>query len=128
MELYELIIKNRTRSIIMSIKEIIIDSIKYPFLDWKKILILGLIVVIYKIPLNMFPNILQNGFAYPFLVIALLINCFIIGYFFKIIQYFSKDTREIPKFSKWVNLFKNGFKVTCVSLVYSIPTTLPLVI
>lgn len=38
--------------IVMNIKEIIIDSIKYPFLDWKKILILGLIVVIYKFPLN----------------------------------------------------------------------------
>ncbi|AUB54875.1 hypothetical protein BK007_01810 [Methanobacterium subterraneum] len=112
----------------MSIKEIIIDSIKYPFLDWKKILILGMIVVIYKIPLNMFPINLQNGFTDQFLVIALLINCFIIGYFFKIIQYSLKDTRELPKFSKWVNLFKNGFKVTFVSFIYSIPATLPIVI
>ncbi|BDZ67177.1 DUF4013 domain-containing protein [Methanobacterium ferruginis] len=113
----------------MNIKEIIIDSIKYPFLDWKKILILGLIVVIYKFPLNIIsPFNLQNGFTYPFLVIALLINCFIIGYFFKIIQYSLKDTRELPRFRKWVNLFKNGFKVTCVSLIYSIPATLPLVI
>ena len=31
----------------MNVKEIVVDSIKYPFLDWKKILILGLIVVIY---------------------------------------------------------------------------------
>ncbi|MDG3548483.1 DUF4013 domain-containing protein [Methanobacterium formicicum] len=112
----------------MSIKEIIIDSIKYPFLDWKKILILGLIVVIYTIPHDMFPINLQNGYTDQFLVIALLINCFITGYFFKIIQYSLKDTRELPKFRKWVNLFKNGFKVTCVSLIYSIPVTLPLII
>ena len=27
-----------------------------------------------------------------------------------------------------LNLFKNGFKVTCVSFIYSIPVTLPLII
>nr|WP_319374800.1 DUF4013 domain-containing protein [uncultured Methanobacterium sp.] len=112
----------------MNIKEIIIDSIKYPFSDWKKILILGLIVVIYKIPLNMFPIEVQNGFTDQFLVIALLINCFITGYFFKIIQHSLKTKKELPKFNKWVKLFKNGFEVTCVSLIYSIPATLPIII
>ncbi|PKL66871.1 MAG: hypothetical protein CVV28_08335 [Methanobacteriales archaeon HGW-Methanobacteriales-1] len=112
----------------MNVKEIVVDSIKYPFLDWKKILILGLIVVIYKIPLHMFPVNLYNGFTDQFLFIALLINFFISGYFFKIIQYSLKNKKELPKFSKWVNLFKNGFKVTCVSLIYSIPATLPLII
>jgi hypothetical protein len=112
----------------MNIKEILIDSIKYPFLDWKKILILGLLVVIYKIPLNMYPINLQNGFTDQFLVIALLINCFITGYFFKIIQHSLKNKKELPKFNKWVKLFKNGFKVTFVSLIYSIPITLPLII
>lgn len=113
----------------MNIKEIIIDSIKYPFLDWKKILILGLIVVIYQFPLDIIsPFNLHYGLTYPFLIIALIINFFICGYFFKIIQYSLKDTRELPKFSKWVKLFKNGFKVTCVSFIYSIPVTLPLII
>ncbi|MEN6552339.1 MAG: DUF4013 domain-containing protein [Methanobacterium sp.] len=112
----------------MKIKEIIIDSIKYPFLDWKKILILGLIVVIYTIPHDMFPINLQNGFIYPFLAVALLINFFISGYFFKIIQHSLKTKKELPKFSKWVNLFKNGFKVTFVSFIYSIPLTLPSII
>ena len=110
----------------MNIKEIAVDSIKYPFLDWKKILILGLIVVIYVPIINAFN--LHNGFTYQFLVIALLINFFITGYIFKIIQHSLKNTNELPKFSNWVKLFKNGFKVTCVSLIYSIPVTLPLII
>ena len=115
--------------IVMNIKEILLDSIKYPFLDWKKILILGLIVVIYKFPINIIsPFNLHYYLTYPFLIIALIINFFICGYFYKIIQYSLKDTRELPKFRKWVNLFKNGFKVTCVSFIYSIPATLPLVI
>ena len=113
--------------IIMNIKEILIDSIKYPFLDWKKILILGLIVLIY-VPFDMSPFNLRNGLTDQFLVIALLINFFITGYFFKIIQYSLKNIEELPKFRNWVNLFKNGFKVTCVSLIYSIPATLPLII
>jgi len=76
----------------------------------------------------MFPINLQNGFTDQFLFIALLINFFISGYFFKIIQHSLKNTKELPKFRKWVKLFKNGFKVTCVSLIYSIPATLPLII
>lgn len=111
----------------MNIKEIVVDSVKYPFLDWKKILILGLIVVIY-VPLDMSPFNLRNGFTDQFLVIALLINFFITGYFFKIIQYSLKNIEELPKFRKWVNLFKNGFKVTCVGLIYSMPASLPLII
>ncbi|HMK54575.1 MAG TPA: DUF4013 domain-containing protein, partial [Methanobacteriaceae archaeon] len=95
----------------MNIKEIIIDSIKYPFLDWKKILILGLIVVIYTFFITIFSGFsssnLRNGFADQNLVIALLINFFISGYFFKIIQHSLKNAKELPKFSKWVNLFKN---------------------
>ena len=44
----------------------------------------------------------MNGFTYQFLVIALLINFFITGYIFKIIQHSLKNTNELPKFSKWV--------------------------
>ena len=67
----------------MNIKEIIIDSIKYPFLDWKKILILGLIVVICQIPLDIIsPFNLHYYLTYPFLVIALLINWFCRNPFF----------------------------------------------
>lgn len=112
----------------MNIGAIVKDSLRYPFSDWKNILILGLIVVIYTIPHDMFPINLQNGFTDQFLFIALLINFFIIGYFFKIIQYSLKNTKELPKFSKWVNLFKNGFKLTFVGLIYSIPATLLLII
>ena len=110
----------------MNIKEILMDSIKYPF-DWK-LLILGLIYVIYTIVNSIIPFNLHNGFAYPFLFIALVINFFILGYFFKIIQYSLKNTNKLPQFRNWVNLFKNGFKVTFVSLIYSIPATLPLII
>ena len=109
-----------------NIKEILLDSIKYPF-DWK-IFILGLIVVIYTIPLSISPFNLHNGFTYQFLFIALLINFFISGYLFKIIQHSLENTKKLPNFSNWVNLFKNGFKVTLVGLIYSIPATLLLIV
>ena len=66
----------------MNIKEIAVDSIKYPFLDWKKILILGLIVVIYVPIISAFN--LHDGFTYQFFVIALLINFFITDIFSKL--------------------------------------------
>jgi len=120
---------NRKRGIIfMNMSGIIKDSLRYPFSDWKKILFLGLIVVIYTISINIIPFNIHSGFTYQFLVISLLINFFILGYFFKIIQYSLKNTKKLPKFSNWVNLFKNGFKLTFVGLIYSIPATLPLIL
>ena len=114
----------------MNISEIIKDSFRYPFSDWKKFLILGLIIIIYRISTNIMNNSfnLHNGFTYQFLFIALLINFFILGYFFKIIQYSLKNTKELPQFRNWVNLFKNGFKLTFIGLIYSIPATLPLIL
>ena len=112
----------------MDMQEIIKDAVRYPFSDWKKIFILGLIFVIYSIPIGIVPFKLYDGFTYPFLFIALLINFFILGYFFKIIQSSFKNTKEPPKFRSWVNLFKNGFKVTFVGLIYSIPVNLPFIL
>ncbi len=89
---------------------------------------MGLIVLISGIPTNIIPLNLHNGFSYQFFLIDLFINCFIIGYFFKIIQSSLKNTNELPKFRSLVNLFKNGFKVTIVGLIYSIPATLSLIL
>ena len=112
----------------MDMQEIIKNSIIYPFSDWKKILILGLIVLIYRISPNILPFNIHNGFTYPVLFIALFINCFILGYFYKLIQSSLKNTNELPKFSNWIILFKNGFKVTFVGLIYSLPATLPFIL
>lgn len=112
----------------MNMGGIIKDSLRYPFSDWKKILILGLIYLISTIPTSNVPFNLHSGFTYQFSFIALLIYFFIVGYFFKIIQYSLKNTKELPQFRKWVNLFKNGFKVSFVSLLYSIPATVPLIL
>jgi len=112
----------------MNMGGIIKDSLRYPFSDWKKILILGFLVLISRIPTNSIPLNLHNAFSYQFFLIYLFINCFIIGYFFKIIQSSLRNTKELPKFRRLVNLFKNGFKVTFVGLIYSIPATLPLIL
>ena len=113
--------------IVMNIKEILLDSIKYPFLDWKKILILGLIYTLFIIPFSASSSNLRDGFSDQCLFIALLINFLITGYFFKIIQYSLRIQRNFLNLGSWF-LFKNGFKVTCVSLIYSIPVSLPLII
>ena len=112
----------------MKLGEIVKDSLRYPFSDWKKIFILGLIVLIDTFLANLSPFNLRDVFSYQFFFIVLLINCFIIGYCFKIIQSSLKNTKELPKLSSWVNLFKNGFKITFIGLLYSIPAILALIL
>ena len=50
----------------MNMSEIIKDSLRYPFSDWKKILILGLIVIVSTIPNSILPFHIHNGFTYHF--------------------------------------------------------------
>ncbi len=92
----------------MNIKEIITDSVKYPFLSIENILILwGFIFIGFFIGLTSF---------------------FINGYALRIIKSSLDGDTKPPKFNNWVRMLIDGIKVYVVSLGYSIPLFLILLI
>lgn len=109
----------------MNISEIVKDSIKYPFSDWKKILILGIITVFSGISgIAVLLGTLTNTLIYLLIIIGSLISFFIGGYSFKIIISSLAGIDELPKFEAWIEMFINGIKVEIVSIVYLIPVFL----
>lgn len=108
----------------MKIKEIIKDSIKYPFSDWKKVLILGIIVLFTTLnytfqSLGMGMVLLSNlG------IFGLVFGLFVYGYGIKILKSSLTGFAELPEFNNWFDIFIDGFKVIVVNVGYTIPLIL----
>jgi hypothetical protein len=107
----------------MNISELVKDGVKYPFSDWKKILILGIIIVFSSIDvIESFLGAITHNVL--LVVLGFLISFLINGYTFRIIKSSLKGVAVLPKFNAWVEMFKDGIKVFIVGTVYLIPVIL----
>ena len=109
----------------MAIKEIVIDSLKYPLSDWKKILTLG--IIIFAISLARSSDYLgvTNVVIYRLFIIAgFIIGFFVNGYLFRILKSSLDDVNELPKFDNWIEMLRDGLKIYLVALVYILPAIL----
>ena len=85
----------------MDVGEIILDAIRYPSSDWKKIIILGVILII---PIVDFIGL---------------------GYVLRIVKSTISGVHDLPEFDDLGDLFVDGLKVLVVSIVYLI---IPLIV
>jgi hypothetical protein len=103
----------------MNIKEIMKDAIRYPLSDWKKILILGIIIVFSSIPYRSL-NITNNELILLFVGIGFLTGFFVNGYLFRIIKSSLEGNVKLPEFKAWIDMLIDGVKVFLVFLIYLI--------
>ncbi len=111
----------------MDLWRIIEDAVRYPFSDWKKILILGILAMISSLGIAM----LFIGTLLGIKNVVVIILLFIIGYFifgflmdgynFRIIKTSLSGVAELPEFNHWIGMFIDGIKVSIVFIVYIIP-------
>lgn len=109
----------------LDVKEVIKDALVYPFLDWKKILILGFILVVSNMA-----SIIQT-FLYNVSVVVITLGLvgFVVGfipggYKFKILKSSFNGVKEPPEFKNWSEMFNNGIKLFLIYLVYMMPAIL----
>ncbi len=108
----------------MDVGEIIKDSLKYPFSDWKKFLMFGVMILFANIFFEfvlLIPNIVLFGVLG---VIGFIFGLFVIGYMFKVIKSSLKCINKLPEFNNWINMGFEGSKVFIVYIVYLIPVIL----
>jgi hypothetical protein len=112
----------------MKIGSIMEDAFKYPFSNWKRFLILGLIFLAYKLITEF-----SEGFGNPEYRISLLIayaviNLVIEGYLFRSMGNSIKGDNELPKFDQWPRMFTDGMKVFLILFIYGFIPGIMLVI
>jgi hypothetical protein len=83
--------------IYMDIGYLTSDAMKYPSKDFKKIIILGLLIMI------------------SFLIFPAFM---VMGYVFRVIKWSIAGVEELPDFDEWGELFIDGLKIFVVELVY----------
>ena len=111
----------------MDLVKIIEDAVSYPFSDWKKILILGILAIISSLGIaTLFIGTLLGIKNVLVIILLFIIGYFIFGflidgYNFRIIKTSISGERELPEFNNWVEMFVDGIKVSIVfiSLYYS---------
>jgi Protein of unknown function (DUF4013) len=113
----------------MDISGIIKESLRYPFSDWKNILILGIFVVISSI----IGNAISLGYTNNYVIFSLIgvgfiAGLFVNGYIFKIIKTSLHEENKPPEFNALINMFIDGIKVFIVSIVYLAAPTLIIMI
>jgi hypothetical protein len=111
----------------MKINEIVRDSLRYPFSDWKKFLVFGIILVISSLNVYYFRSIIPLSLNVVIGISAIfgfIMEFLILGYLFRIVKSSLEDMVKLPEFDSWMGMFINGIKVFLVSIVYFIPVIL----
>ena len=107
----------------MNISGIIGNAVRYPFSDWKKFLLLGILTVFTGLT-SIFQSLgLKNIVLTLFSLIALVLVYFLIsGYQYRIIKSSLNDVEVPPEFNNWLDMFIDGIKVTIVTIIYLLPS------
>lgn len=87
----------------MNYQEVFLDCAKYPFTDFKRLLIFIIL------------------FFGSFLVIPGLL---VYGYLWKVLESSLKGEKSLPKFDKWSQMLIRGTKFFVISIIYGIPLLL----
>jgi len=81
----------------MNVSEMVSDSLKFPFSDLKRLLILGILM------------------ATGILIIPAILAY---GYTLRIIEYSFNGSNELPPFNDWLDMFVDGLKYIIVRIIY----------
>jgi len=106
----------------MDVLSITKDALKYPLSEWKKFLILGIIIVLTDVAFTAQSLGIKNIDIIMLLAgIGFLIGFLVNGYIFRIIKSSLNCKNKLPEFKNWMDMGFDGAKVFLVFFVYLIP-------
>ena len=112
----------------MDMGQIIGDAFKYPVSNWKRLLILGVIVLITQILMEIVIGYGRvSGLLYFLLIPALIAVFLTMGYQLRTIATSIVGENEPPEFNDWTKMFLDGLRVFITSIAYGIIPTIILI-
>lgn len=114
----------------MSIKDIIIDSLKYSASDLKILLLLGIVLVIADLGDELsFLGDISDTIKFAISVLVILIAIFEAGYVFRIIEDTIKGSSSLPKLNDFKRMFIHGLSEIILIIIYFfVPVALVMVL
>lgn len=102
----------------MEMGNIIKNSFKYPFSNWKRFLILGLIFLVSELIIEFSEGFGNQEYRISLLIAYAVINLVIEGYLLRSMENSIKGDNELPKFDQWPRMFADGVRVFLALFVY----------
>jgi hypothetical protein len=106
----------------MKLGEIIRDSVRYPFSDWKNLLIFGIFVLIASVRDVSFIEI--QSYIGAINLISVVGYLFSFGYILRIVRCSLNGNVELPKVHNLIQIVIDGIKVFLVIIIYFVPVFL----
>ena len=133
-----------------SITDCVVEGLKYPFTDIKKLLGLGVLFAVFELlsmaftiksfdvtkaiigtiektnatastlNISQLPN-MDMYLAFAILIIGFIVVLFILGYQYNVLDFSIRKKEELPGFGNVVEMFVRGVKYFIVSIIYAIP-------
>ena len=112
----------------MEMGNIIKKAFKYPFSNWKRYLILGLIFLVSVLIFEVSGGFGNPEYRISLLIAYVVINLVIEGYLFRSMENSIKGENELSKFDQWPKMFTDGVKVFLALFIYGFIPGIMLVI
>ena len=102
---------------------IVHDALRYPLSDWRRFLVLGIIMGGGALPgiADCVLGIKDLAFLGRLIIIGFLIGFLALGYLFKIMRSSFAGSAELPKFNSLPDMYMDGVKFFIVYVVYIMP-------
>jgi hypothetical protein len=105
----------------MSIKEMMVESLRYSTSDWKAVLRLGLLLVILDINDELsWAGDLADEISIVLNIVAVILFFLEAGYLFRILEETIEGSKKLPKFNRILEMFIHGVKEVTISFAYFI--------
>jgi hypothetical protein len=108
----------------MNVSDIFKNAFKFPASNWKRFLILGIIILTYTLLATSNVYLGSNPFTLLMILPAYFLLFLVMGYTLKTIKISINEENELPAFNKWKKMFIDGLKVFLISILYFIIPTI----
>jgi len=112
----------------MNVGKIVKNALRYPFKDWKKIFLLGIIFLISSTLVDIAVFTQNNAEIGLLIIIGFLLVLLVYGYSLKMIKSSLTGGMNLPAFNNWIGMLASGIKVMIVGIVFFIPIILVMIL
>lgn len=109
----------------MKLKEMLVDSFWYSVSDWKKLIILGILLVLMDSEGGFSGSWVINGLNIIIFLVILILGVLEAGYIFRVLEESVEGSKKLPKFNRFHEMAVHGLKELIIVIVYfAVPSIL----
>jgi len=102
----------------MKLKEMLVDSFWYSVSDWKKLIILGILLVLMDSEGGFSGSWVIDGLNIILFLVILILGVLEAGYIFRVLEESVEGSKKLPKFNRFHEMAVHGLKELVIVTVY----------